>query len=192
MRAPSSQAESIISMLDRQSTALVVIDFQEKLLPKILRGDAVLAKAITLIQFARALSIPTIVTEQYRKGLGPTVAPLSAELHDIAPMEKLAFGCLGDPAIAGAIAATGRKQLLLTGIEAHVCVLQTALTALNEGYEVFVPRDAVGSRLQPEYEAAIHRLECSGAVLVTTEMALFEILREAGTPEFKQALPLIK
>jgi nicotinamidase-related amidase len=179
-------------MLNRQSVALVVIDFQDRLLPKILNGDAVLAKAIKLIQFARALAIPVFVTEQYPKGLGPTDARIAAELEDIPRMEKMAFGCFGDPAIARAVAETGKKQLLLTGIEAHVCVLQTALMAVNDGYEVFVPRDAVGSRSQAEYDAGLHRLERSGIELVTTEMAIFEILREAGTPEFKQTLPLIK
>ena len=179
-------------MLNRQSLALVVIDFQERLLPKILNGDAVLSKAVKLIQFARILEIPVVVSEQYPKGLGPTVAGLATELQGIKPLEKMTFGCFGDEAFAGAVAALGRKQLLLTGIEAHVCVLQTALMAVNAGYEVFVPRDAVGSRFQAEYEAAIHRLERSGVVLVTTEMALFEILRVAGTAEFKQTLPLIK
>ncbi|MCL4693417.1 MAG: hydrolase [Candidatus Hydrogenedentes bacterium] len=179
-------------MLDRQTTALVVIDFQEKLLPKILGHQAVLDQAIKLVKFSRGLGIPILASEQYPKGLGHTVPCLAAELEGIAPLEKTAFGCLGDPAIADAIASTKRKQLLLTGIEAHVCVLQTALMAIDEGYEVFVPRDAVGSRLQPEYEAGLHRLERAGVELVTTEMALFEILREAGTPEFKQTLPLIK
>jgi len=179
-------------MLNRESVALIVIDFQDRLLPKILNGDAVVAQAIKLIQFARNLDIPILVSEQYRKGLGPTDERIAAELQGIPPMEKLAFGCLGDEAIAGAVAATGKEQLVLTGIEAHVCVLQTALTALERGYHVFVPRDAVGSRIQSEYEAGLHRLERSGAELVTTEMALFEILREAGTAEFKQTLPLIK
>ncbi len=179
-------------MLDRNSVALLVIDFQEKLLPKILNGDCVVRQAVKLIQFARTLALPVLVTEQYPKGLGRTVEPVAKELGAIEPMEKTAFGCLGDAAIAAAVANTGRKQLLLTGIETHVCVMQTALSALEKDYEVFVPRDAVGSRLEAEYDAGLHRLERAGVELVTTEMALFEILREAGTAEFKQTLPLIK
>jgi len=179
-------------MLDRDAVALVVIDFQEKLLPKILGADAVAEQGTKLIRFARELGIPILWTEQYPKGLGRTVAPVAAELESIVPIEKTAFGCLGDKAFADALAATGRNQLLLTGIEAHICVMQTALLAIEQGYRVFVPRDAVGSRFEPEYRAGLDRLERAGAELVTTEMAIFEILREAGTPDFKKALPLIK
>lgn len=179
-------------MLDRNTTALLVIDYQEKLVPKILGIDAILGQAVKLIRFARELGIPILCTEQYPKGLGPTVDAVAAELSDIPRMEKTAFGCLGDAAIAQAVRAAGKRQLLLTGIETHVCVMQTALSALTEGYQVFVPRDAVGSRAESEYQAGLHRIEKAGAELVTTEMALFELLREAGTPEFKKALPLIK
>lgn len=179
-------------MLDRSTVALVVIDYQEKLLPKISGADAVAEQAIKLIRFARELEIPILWTEQYPKGLGHTVEPVAAELNGITAIEKTAFGCLGDPGFAQALESTGRKQLLLTGIEAHICVMQTALLALENGYSVFIPRDAVGSRFEREYEAGLDRLERAGAELVTTEMAIFEMLREAGTPEFKKALPLIK
>ncbi len=179
-------------MLDRNAVVLMVIDYQEKLVPKILGVDTILEKAVKLIRFARELEIPILCTEQYPKGLGSTVGTITAELANVPRLEKTAFGCLGDPKIAQTIGNTGKKQLLLTGIEAHVCVMQTALAALTDGYEVFVPRDAVGSRIESEYEAGLHRLEKAGAELVTTEMALFELLREAGTPEFKKALPLIK
>ena len=179
-------------MLDRDAVALVVIDYQEKLLPKIRDADAVSGQAIKLIRFARELSIPTLWTEQYPKGLGHTIGPIAAELTGVTPIEKTAFGCLGDPAFAQALDRSGRRQLLLTGIEAHICVMQTALLAIEKGYTVFIPRDAVGSRSEREYDAGLDRLERAGAELVTTEMAIFEMLREAGTPEFKKALPLIK
>ena len=179
-------------MLDRSTVALVVIDYQEKLLPKIHDAESVVAHAVRLIRFARELAIPILWTEQYPKGLGHTVDAIAAELPDGHVFEKTAFGCLADRAIAEAFETSGRRQLLLTGIEAHVCVMQTGLAALDAGYEVFIPRDAVGSRIVAEYEAGIHRLETAGAVLVTTEMALFELLREAGTPEFKKLLPLLK
>jgi nicotinamidase-related amidase len=179
-------------MLDRNAVALVVIDYQEKLLPKISGGGAVSEQGIKLIRFARELDIPILWTEQYPKGLGHTVGPIASELNGIAPIEKTAFGCLGDPVFAQALGSTGRRQLLLTGIEAHICVMQTALLAMDKGYTVFIPRDAVGSRTEREYEAGLARLERAGAEIVTTEMAIFEMLREAGTPEFKKALPLIK
>ncbi|NUM56403.1 MAG: hydrolase [Candidatus Hydrogenedentes bacterium] len=179
-------------MLDRNAAALIVIDYQEKLLPKILNAEAVSAQAIKLIRFARELDVPILWTEQYPKGLGHTVEPVATELEGMTPIEKTAFGCLGDPNFATALDASGRRQLLLTGIEAHICVMQTALLAIEKGYKVFIPRDAVGSRIESEYDAGLDRLERAGAELVTTEMAIFEMLREAGTPEFKKALPLIK
>lgn len=179
-------------MLDRDACALVVIDYQEKLLPKIHGAEAVAEQAVKLIRFARELGLPILWTEQYPKGLGRTVAPITEELKGCTPIEKTAFGCLGDAAFSKFLEDTGRKQLLLTGIEAHVCVMQTGLAALEEGYEVYVPRDAVGSRSEKEYEAGLKRLEAAGAEVVTTEMAMFEALREAGTPEFKRVLPLIK
>ena len=119
-------------MLDRNAVALVVIDYQEKLLPKINGADAVSEQGIKLIRFARGLDIPVLWTEQYPKGLGHTVGPIASELAGIAPIEKTAFGCLGEPAFAQALGSTGRRQLLLTGIEAHVCVMQTALLAMDK------------------------------------------------------------
>ncbi|HRK36215.1 MAG TPA: hydrolase [Candidatus Hydrogenedentes bacterium] len=179
-------------MLDRDSATLVVIDFQEKLLPKIHDADAIGSQAIKLIRFARELGMPILWTEQYPKGLGHTVEPIAAELGGETPIEKTVFGCIAAPGFASALAASGRKQLLLTGIEAHICVMQTALAALDEGYEVFIPKDAVGSRTPAEYDAGLERLQRAGAEIVTTEMAMFELLREAGTPEFKKTLPLFK
>lgn len=179
-------------MLDRQSAALVVIDFQEKLLPKIQRAEAITAKAVKLIRFCRDMGIPVFWTEQYPKGLGPTVEEIARELPDQRPFDKTVFGCFGAPGFGDALEHAGRGQLLLTGIETHVCVMQTGLDALDRGFEVFVPRDAVSSRADSEYEAGLSRLARAGAEIVTTEMALFELLREAGTPEFKKVLPLLK
>ncbi|MBM3290371.1 MAG: hydrolase, partial [Candidatus Hydrogenedentes bacterium] len=164
-------------MLDRDAVALVVIDFQEKLLPKIFGADAVSEQGIKLVRFARELGIPVLWTEQYPKGLGHTVAPVAAELEGVAPIEKTAFGCLGDATFADALGGIGRNQLLLTGIEAHICVMQTALQAIDQGFRVFIPRDAVGSRSEAEYCAGLNRVERAGAELVTTEMAIFEMLR---------------
>lgn len=179
-------------MLDRKNAALVVIDYQEKLLPKIHNADGVSEQAVRLIRFARELGIPILWTEQYPKGLGRTVDTIAAELQGISPVEKTAFGCLNEPQFARALEATGRKQLLLTGIEAHICVMQTALAAREKGYDVFIPKDAVGSRFEQECEAGLDRMQRAGVEVVTTEMALFEMLREAGTPEFKKVLPLLK
>ncbi len=179
-------------MLTRDNVALVVIDFQDGLLPTIPRADAVMTLAVKLIRFARLLELPILWTEQYPKGLGVTNERIAKELDGVPAMAKVAFGCFGDAAFEQAAAATGRKQLLVTGIEAHVCVMQTVLRGLDLGYEAYVPNDAVASRCESDYRAGIDRMKAHGAEIVTTEMAIFEILRAAGTPEFKKVLPLIK
>ena len=179
-------------MLFRANVVLCVIDFQDGLLPKIPVADAIMEQAVKLIRFARELDLPVLWTEQYPKGLKQTNEKVAIELKGLKPIEKVSFGCFGAPGFADALAQTGRRQLVVTGIETHVCVMQTVLSALGAGYEVFVPRDAVASRVKSDYKAGLARMQSHGAELVTTEMVLFEILRAAGTPEFKKVLPLIK
>lgn len=179
-------------MLDRARTVLLVVDFQEKLLPKIFNADALVPLAIKLIRFARALDVPILLTEQYPQGLGATVEPIARELEGIVPITKTAFGCMGEPAFVEALEACGKAQVLVTGIEAHVCVMQTVLAACAAGYEVFVACDAVGSRRARDCEAGLARMGRAGAVLATAEMAMFEVLRDSASPEFKKVLPLLK
>jgi nicotinamidase-related amidase len=179
-------------MLKRDDVTLIVIDLQDGLLPKIFGGEGVVEKSIKLIRFAQALELPIVWTEQYPKGLGATTESVASELKGFIPLEKVSFGCFGAPGFAEAVTAAGRKQLLVVGIEAHVCVMQTVLAGLSLGYEVYVPRDAVGSRSASDCEAGLARMQAHGAEIVTTEMAIFEILRAAGTPEFKKVLPLLK
>jgi len=179
-------------MLSLDNAVLVVVDFQDGLLPKIHAGDAAVDRSVKLIRFARQLDVPIVWTEQYPKGLGPTNHEVAAELDGLEPIEKVSFGCFGEPAFVASLAGTKRKQLLVVGIETHVCVLQTVLAGMDRGYEAFVARDAVGSRHAGDYEAGLDRMAANGAQIVTVEMAMFEILRQAGTPEFKKILPLIK
>ena len=179
-------------MLLRDDVVLIVIDLQDGLLPKISGAEGVVESAIKLIRFARTLDLPVMWTEQYPKGLGVTNEKVAKELEGLTPLEKVSFGCFGGLGFSEAVAATGRRQILVTGIETHVCVMQTVLVGLSMGYEVYVPRDAVGSRYPGDYEAGLARMRAHGAEIVTTEMAMFEILRAAGTPEFKKVLPLLK
>lgn len=179
-------------MLRRDDVVLVVIDLQDGLLPKISGGDDVVEKAAKLIRFARTLDLPVVWTEQYPKGLGVTNERVARELGGLKALEKVSFGCFDGPGFEDALVATGRNQLLVTGIETHVCVMQTALVALSKGYEVYVPRDAVGSRYSSDYEAGLARMQAHGGEIVTAEMAMFEVLGAAGTPEFKKVLPLLK
>ena len=129
-------------MIDRENTALIVIDYQDKLLTKIEVSKKIVKKTIKLIRFAKELEIPVLLTEQYPAGLGNTFKEIASQLEGNAPLEKMAFGCFGDDGFRAALEETGKRQLLVTGVETHVCVMQTVLTALDEGFEVFVPIDA--------------------------------------------------
>lgn len=180
-------------MLVKENVVLVVIDIQDVLMPK--APDVVsgyISRAGKLVRVARALDIPVLVTEQYPERLGGTNAEILDALGDVPRLPKREFGCMANSAFREALEHTGKRQLLIVGMETHVCVMQTALDALAEGHEAFVVRDAVVSARKDDYLAGLDRLQHEGAVLVSTEMAIFELLRVSGTPEFKKVLPLIK
>lgn len=180
-------------MLHKDQAVLVVVDIQDVLLPKDKEVvENYLRQAERMIRMARALEIPVLVTEQYPERLGNTNAGIRDALGDIPAMPKMAFGCMADDGFKAALADTGRKQLLVVGMETHVCVLQTVLEALDAGYEVYLVADAIVSSHKKEYKVAMARMEQAGAQRVTVEMAVFEMLRIAGTPDFKKVLPLIK
>lgn len=178
--------------LRRPGTALLVVDLQERLLPVMAGREALLQNALRLIRGASALGLPIFVTEQYRKGIGPTVPAVTAAIPQFAPFEKLAFSALGAAGVADALRARGIADVLLCGIEAHVCVCQTGLDLLAAGWRPFVVADAVASRTPENARLGIERLRDAGAVIVSTEMALFELLERAGTEEFRQILALVK
>jgi nicotinamidase-related amidase len=165
-------------------TGLLVIDVQEKLLPAIFQGRRIAWNVRRLIDGAKILGLPVAATQQYPKGLGPVVPELAERLDSIP--SKLTFSCGGCPQIFLDFQARGVHKILLSGIEAHVCVMQTALDLLSDGWSVYVAVDAVGSRFEIDYRSALQRMDSSGATLTTTEAALFEWCRIAGTPEFKQ------
>jgi len=180
-------------MLSQDQTVLIVLDIQDIFMPK---ADEVVEKylqqAARIIKAAQILNLPILVTEQYPERFGPTNAAILETLGDIARMPKTEFGCLANDAFRDVLVATGRKQVLITGMEAHICVLQTTLDALDDGYEVYLLTDAIVSSRKEEYKAGMMRMQEAGAICVTVEMAIFEMLRRAGTPEFKKILPLIK
>ncbi|MFP5247984.1 MAG: hydrolase [Thermoanaerobaculia bacterium] len=182
-------------MLDRTNAVLVLIDVQEKLMPVISNADEVQLNLTRLIRGAHILGIPVIVTEQYVKGLGPTVEPVRRALEETAgyrPIEKSCFSAHGCAPFAAQLAALERKQVLLAGVEAHVCVYQTASDLLASGYEVSLIADAVSSRTQMNVGVAVRRLMSDGVKLSSTEMALFELTVAAGTEEFRAISRLIK
>jgi len=178
-------------LLSRQESKLLIVDVQEKLVPKIASLDQLIANCRTLIQGAKILGVPVYATEQYPQGLGGTI-PQLAELLE-RPVQKLRFSCA--EALEWGLAAgqsDNRFQVVVAGMEAHVCVLQTVLDLLGSGFQVYVPADAVSSRSEFDRKIALDRMSASGATIVTTESVLFEWCEVSGTPEFKQISKLIK
>jgi nicotinamidase-related amidase len=178
--------------LTRARAGLVVVDIQERLVPAIFEKERVVQNALRLVQGAAILQVPIFATEQYRKGLGLTVPEVSAAIPGFAPMEKLAFSACGASGFVPALESKQVSDAVLCGIEAHVCVTQTCLDLLDKGFRVFVAADAVSSRTPENYRIGLERMRAAGAVIVSTEMVLFELLGRAGTAEFKQVLTLVK
>lgn len=178
--------------LDRERSVLVVVDVQEAFRPAVMEFDRVARNVATLVQGARILEIPVLVTEQYPKGLGETVPEVTRHLDGIEPIEKVCFSAADSGEFAERLSRTGRDQVLLSGIESHVCVNQTADDLLSTGKEVHVVQDAVSSRTEENRSLGLHKMERSGAVITSVETALFELLRAAGTPEFKEIQKLVK
>jgi len=178
--------------LDRSRTALVVVDVQEAFRPAVLDFERVAGNVSVLVRGARVLGLPTLVTEQYPKGLGRTVPEVTEHLGSARPIEKVCFSAVGADGFSRALLETRRDQVLLCGIEAHVCVSQTAEDLLADGVEVHVAQDAVTSRTAENRALGLHKMERSGAGVTSVEAALFELLKEAGTPEFKEVQSLVK
>jgi len=171
-------------------TGLLVVDVQERLVPAIAEHDRVVWNVRRLIGAAKILNVPVAATEQYPKGLGPTLPEL-AERIGLIP-SKLTFSCCGCPEIFLEWQRRNIHKVLVCGVEAHVCVQQTVLDLLGNGWRVYVAADAVGSRREMDYRTALWRMDASGATITTTEAAMFEWCRVAGTPEFKQISQLAK
>ena len=174
-------------LMSRGDTALVVVDVQEKLVPAIDQNARVVWNVRRLIDGANVLGLPVAATEQYPKGLGPTIAELAERLGS-AP-SKLTFSCGGCPEFFLVLEQwreRGVHKILVCGMETHVCVQQTVLDLLADAWRVYVATDAVGSRFNIDYRTALGRMDSAGATLTTTEAALFEWCEVAGTPEFKQ------
>ena len=180
-------------LLSSADACLLVVDIQDKLLPAV-RATATPSSATpgVLLKAAAALGVPVLASEQYPRGIGHMVAAVAELLPDGAVVEKLHFSCLADPGFARRFSALGRRQAVVCGLEAHVCVLQTAEQILSAGHEVFVVADAVSSRAEASHALALRRLEADGARIVTTEMVVFEWLGQAGTPVFRELSQLIK
>lgn len=188
--------------LKREDAVLVGIDFQERLMPAMKNGDEVEAAAIKLIKGCRILGVPVIMTQQYTKGLGSTVPDLAEALTEpigeetvaaeFQPVEKTSFSAMGEPVFVEALKKLGRKTVIIAGVEAHVCVQQTVIDLLESGYTVFIANDCISSRSNNDKKYSQRRMGDAGAVGTTSESILFELLRGAKEPGFKQISALVK
>ena len=177
-------------LLERAKSLLLLVDMQERLVPIMADAADLTARCGILLRAAYELGVPILASEQYPKGLGATLPALA----ELAPrrLEKMEFSAYANSAIKDELTRAGQKQIILAGIEAHVCVLQTGLELVAAGFQVFVVADAVASRRPESREVALHRVARAGATLITAEMALFEWLRSASAPEFHTISRLIR
>jgi isochorismate hydrolase len=179
-------------LLRKDDTILVIVDIQTKLLNVMFEKERLVSSCRKLIQAAKLLEIPMVMTEQYPKGMGPTDPEIAKTLQDKVAIEKLSFSCCGVDDFNRKIAGLGKKQILVIGIEAHVCILQTVHDLLHQGCFVYVPYDAVSSRKEGDYRNALDRMRQASAVIGSVESAVFELLEKAGTCIFKKVSRLIK
>ncbi|OGP91628.1 MAG: hypothetical protein A2156_15255 [Deltaproteobacteria bacterium RBG_16_48_10] len=180
--------------MDKEKALLVAIDFQEaqtRIMPPEV-GKNIIRNAKILIALTRQLKIPVLATEQYPKGLGRTIAEIREELGDTTPIEKVSFSCCGAAAFNERLEALKKNQIILAGMEAHICVLQTAMDLIKRNYEVYVAADAVGSRKKLDWEVSLRWMEKKGAMISTTEIIAFQFLKEAETEDFKQLSKYLK
>ncbi len=190
---------TVPTLVDREDAVLVLVDFQERLAAAMSRKDAVVATAARLARVAALLDIPMVVTRQYPKGLGGTVPELEAVLVPAAQegarvmsADKVAFCCAAEAAFCEALDSTGRGQVVLCGMETHICIAQTALALAAEGRQVQVVADACCSRSERDHDVALDRLRAAGVTVTTSEAVIYEAVREAGTEEFKNLLAIVK
>jgi nicotinamidase-related amidase len=194
MTPPSPNVDRHAQLLDRARVALVLIDLQYKLLATIYEQQRVLSNCALLLRLASVLKLPVILTTQYASGLGGIHPEILSLADEVRPFDKVSFSCFGDQNFARHLSneAPQANTLLLAGVESHICVAQTALGAIAAGYLVHVAADAVSSRAPLNWQLGLERMERAGAVIVSAEMAAYELLGRAGTPEFKAMLPHLK
>jgi nicotinamidase-related amidase len=192
--ASEQYAEIARRPLEADRCALVVVDIQEKLLPPIFQKEQLVRNSQLLIRAAGILGIPAIASTQYAKGLGGTVPEIASLLPGTDAIDKNLFSCFGSDVFCTLLKRLpgNRNTLLLCGMESHICVMQTALAALREGYLVHVASDAVSSRTEWNWKIGLDRMRAAGAVISSTEMMIYELMRSSATPAFKQLLPYLK
>jgi nicotinamidase-related amidase len=190
----SDYGEIARTPLEVDRCALIVVDIQEKLLPPIFQKEYLVKNSQLLIRLAGILKLPTLMTTQYAKGLGNTIPEIASLMPETRPVDKQMFSCFGSDAFCSLLKKLpgNRNTVLLCGMESHICVTQTALGAIREGYIVHVASDAVSSRTEWNWKIGLERMRAAGAVISSTEMMIYELLRSSGAPAFKELLPYLK
>jgi isochorismate hydrolase len=179
-------------VLNKEDAVLLIIDIQERLAVVMKDKDRVVKNCQHLIELAKMLNVPIVVSEQYPKGLGRTVPELQTIIPDYKPIEKTAFNCCGEPSFVSEIKKIGKKQVVIAGMETHICVLQTALGLMQEGFVPHLVQDAICSRTDENWRMALELMRDAGAAITGTETVLFQLLKVAGTEEFKKISQRIK
>jgi nicotinamidase-related amidase len=179
-------------LIARESATAILVDVQEKLLPTLWRPEAALRQAVRLTSALRALDVPLLVTQQNTAVFGPTVAPLREALGEFTPVEKMDFSCLALDAVRKRLTDAGRRQVIVYGIETHICVTQTALDAAAAGFDVHVPFDACTGHGEVNHAAGVDKMRAGGVFPASTETVIYELLAKAGTDEFRKLLPLLR
>src|SRR5579863_3603582 len=193
-RLDSESTEIARRLLSPDSCALVVVDIQEKLLPPIYQKEQLVKNSQLLIRLAGILKIPALMTTQYAKGLGETLPEILSLLPETPAIDKQMFSCFGSEVFCSVLKRLpgNRNTVLLCGMESHICVTQTALGALREGYIVHVASDAVSSRTEWNWKIGLDRMRSAGAVISSTEMMIYELMRSSSSAAFKEMLPHLK
>ncbi len=177
--------------LKAEDTVLLIIDLQEKLMKAMKDRERVYKNTALLLETAKQFDIPVIVTEQYPRGLGKTVPEVAEHLPEYSSVEKTSFSAC-TPDFNSVLGDTKRRSVIVTGSETHICVFQTVRDLVEDGFQVYVPRDAVCSRTDENYENALDLMKLAGAVVTNTETVVFDLLKQSGTPQFKAISPLVK
>ncbi|VAX17748.1 Isochorismatase [hydrothermal vent metagenome] len=181
-----------ISLLQKEETGIVIVDVQEKLVPVMSRGENVIANIQKSLLLAKCFDLPVILTEQYPKWLGSTVLAIKKSLPSYDPVTKMAFNCCDDNLFNSRVKKSGMKNLILTGLEAHICVFQTCVSLVEKGFVVHVPVDAVDSRTEENRNVGLDLMKAAGAIITSTETVIYQIMKKAGTSEFREMLKVIK
>lgn len=183
---------SMMKLLESENTGLVIVDVQERLMTAVGQKDRVIDNITRLLRLSALFSLPVLLTEHYLKAFGPTLSEIIDLLPSYEPVQKNVFNCCEVDAFNERLDAAGRKDIILTGVESHICIFQTCIPLLEKGYQVHVPQDAVDSRTDENRRVGLRLMEKAGAFITSTETVIYQILKRGGTAEFKEMLKWIK